>query len=270
MQFNAWKRLLLSLAGLALVMCIGPPKAHAQDGTDPSYSSFTAATFSSGYQFTIGGSSITNFLNGDGTLNLSAVNATNGDFRFGFTNGGQTGTFMVATMGSQTLDITGIDGVYLVANGPSDGKDSVSATPTSGGKFSSSANITDYAGVNYPPAWAGGPAPGANFPSYGAANFGSGNILDMSNDATWNTAAGTQNGEFGDYTFNSIALSGATSGAYFGMHARWLDSNGQAQTGFLIFGSAPVPEPAYFQLGGLLALSGLGSAFRRLRKRRTA
>ena len=39
-------------------------------------------------------------------------------------------------------------------------------------------------------------------------------------------------------------------------------------TAFVLFG--PVPKPAYVQLGGLLFLGGLGTAFRTLKKRRAA
>ena len=266
MHFHAWKRLLLSLAGMALVLCIGPPKAQAQLDVDPSFSSFTGATFG-GYLFTIGGQPVTNFLNAENSLNLSAVNATNGDFQFGFTNGGSTGTFMTAQIGSQTLDITAIDAVYLVANGPQDGKDSVTATVSSSG-----APITSYTGSAIAPPWSGGTAPGANFPAYGSGNFGQSNFLAMSKDSNWNSGSGAQNAQFGDYSFTNIsAASTDTTGVFFGMHARWLNSNGTYSTCFLIFGpGAPVPEPAFFQLGGLLTLSGLGSALRLRKKRRTA
>ncbi|HLV80978.1 MAG TPA: hypothetical protein VKT32_11890 [Chthonomonadaceae bacterium] len=249
MRLSAWKRPLLSLAAIALVLGVGPPRAQAQDNSDPTFSSFWQdATFSSGFVFTINGVAVT-----------SPVVGTNGDYQFGFSSASTpivlsfSGTDPFGGTGSD--QITGIDGVYLVANGPQDGKDSVTATLSSSG-----AVITAFNGSNSAPNWTGGTAPGANYPSYTAGNFGSSNYL--------REGSGTDPA-FGDFNFNNIALSSsATTGVFFGLHLR--ASNGN--TAFILFAppGAPIPEPAYFQLGGLLALSGVGAAFRRLKKRRNA
>jgi hypothetical protein len=251
---------------MALGLALGTGKAHAQDDMDPSYSSFIDPVFVSGFTFTIGGQPITNFMDQDGGLNLTAVNATNGLFQFGFSDPNTpmnvvfTGTDPFG--GNGTDKITGIDGVYLLSDGSQSGKDSVTATLNANG-----ATIKDYQGNSNPPAWNGGLAPGANFPSYTTKSFGSGNYLRMNQDPNWNSASPGSNPALGMFTFQNIAQSSSATGeVFFGMHAR--DAFGN--TAFLILAPppAPVPEPAYFQLGGLLALSGLGSVCHRLKKRR--
>ncbi|HZT42936.1 MAG TPA: hypothetical protein VFA07_12280 [Chthonomonadaceae bacterium] len=264
MKNRARVRPLLVLAIIALGLGLGTAKARSQDEIDPAYSSFIDPVFLSGYTFTIGGQPITNFMDSSGGLNLSAVNATNGIFQFGFSNPNSamnvvfTGTDPFG--GNGTDKITGIDGVYLLSNGPNDGKNSVTATLNANG-----APIKDYNGSNDAHTWKGGLAPGANFPSYTATNFGSSNYLRMNQDPNWNAASPGSNPEVGMYTYQNIAQSASATGeVFFGMHAR--DAFGN--TAFLILAPPPVPEPAYFQLGGLLALGGLGSAYRRLKKRR--
>ena len=242
----AFKRLLPTLAGLALLLGVGPPKAQAQDNTDPTFSSFTMAAFETGYTFTINGNAV----------NSGNPVGTNGDYVFGFSS---TNTPIVINFGSAGNDpfggngvetITGIDGVYLASNGSNDGQDAVTATV-------GTAPIKDYNGNANPPPWVGGTAPGANFPDYQAGNFGSANYL--------REGSGT-NPATGDYSFTNIAQSSTATGPIlFGLHLR----NDQGLTKFILFDPAPVPEPAYVQLGGLLFLGGLGTAFRTLRKRRT-
>lgn len=258
-------RLLLVLIIMMLGLGLGTGKAQAQDDIDPSYSSFIDPELLSGYTFTIGGQPITNFMDSSGGMNLSAVNATNGLFQFGFSaaNTPMTVKFTGADPfgGNGTDKITGIDGVYLLSDGSSNGKNSVTATLNSNG-----APIKDYNGSTDAHNWKGGSAPGANFPSYTATNFGSSNYLRMNQDPNWNASSPGSNQEIGQYTFQNITQSASATGeVFFGIHAR--DAFGN--TAFLILAPpASVPEPAYFQLGGLLALSGLGSIYHR-RKRRS-
>lgn len=256
-------RLLLALAIMAMGLALGTAKARAQEDPDPSFSSFIDPIFVSGFTFTIGGQPITNFMDSSGGLNLSAVNATNGLFQFGFSDPNTSMTVEFTGPdpfgGNGTDQITGIDGVYLLSDGSNNGKNSVTATLNANG-----APILDYNGSNDPHNWKGGPAPGANFPSYTATNFGSSNYLRMSQDPNWNSGSPGSNQQTGQFAFQNIAQSASATGeVFFGMHAR--DAFGN--TAFLILAPTPVPEPAYFQLGGLLVLSGVGAGFRRLRKR---
>lgn len=275
MHFNAWKRPLLSLAGLALAMCIGPPKANAQ--WDPDFSAFTNVTFVSGYQFTIGGQNISNFISSGGGLNLSAINSTNGLFQFGFsTTGNPNGTtpitldFSAGTgsnfglgSGGGTDTITGIDAVALVADGNGT---PVTATEASTAQLSNYSGSAD--GIFKPTL-----LPNGSWPMYGAVDssgnldtWDNGNYLRNNTDVHSNSPS-SANQAYGQYSFTNIQTNGATTPVYFAIDVR--DSNGN--TGWVLFDTpAPVPEPAFFQLGGLLALSGLGSACRRLRKRRAA
>jgi hypothetical protein len=68
----------------------------------------------------------------------------------------------------------------------------------------------------------------------------------------------------GNFTFNS-------SSTNFGFHV--LLDPGETINGsntVFISGSGPVPEPGFVQMAGLLTLSGLGTAFRKLKNRRSA
>ena len=244
------RRSLLVLAGLVLTFSFGTSRAQAQESwDDPTFSSFTQAMLVSGFTFTINNVNVTN---------ASQVGA-NGDYVFGFSS---TNTPIVINFGSAANDpfggngtenITGIDAVYLVSNGPQDGKNAITAALNSNG-----APVSDYNGGPNPPNWAGGPAPGANFPSYQAGDFGSSNYL--------REGSGTDPAT-GDFSFTNIAQSSTATGSIlFGFHMR----NTNGTTAFVLFDPAPVPEPGYVQLGGLLAMGGLGSAFQFLKKRRIA
>lgn len=247
------RRVILALVVFALAGLVAP-QAHAQN-LDPSYSSFFQPT-------TINGGAIFNI---NGSAASSAVIPTGTDtIQFGFStaNTGISITFggTPPTGFSQTDTITGIESVYLVANGPSDGKDSVTVT----GFPSNSGTITDYNGhTNTNAAWSSDLAPGANFPSYtdGGNNFGNGDFL---------TKGSGTNAAFGTYGFNGVALSStATTSIFLGAHVR--DAAGN--TAFVLFTSVPVnpfitPEPQTIVLGcgmGLgLALSGFLARRRRL------
>ena len=92
MKGIAFKRLLLTLAGVALLLGLGPPKAQAQESwDDPTFSSFTQTTLVSGFTFTINSVNVTN---------ASQV-GTNGDYVFGFSS---TNTPIVINFGSAAND----------------------------------------------------------------------------------------------------------------------------------------------------------------------
>lgn len=209
---------LIALASIGLMS----REAHAQN-LDPSFNSFFTATINSGAIFKIDGSNATSANVPTGTHTI--------EFGFASTNTPISLTFTgsVPTGFTSTDSITGIESVYLIADGPSNGKDAVTVTGYSGG------TITDYNGsTTTNAAWSGGSAPGANFPSFtdGGGNFGSGDFL---------LEGSGSDAKFGSFGFNSIALSStATTNVLFAAHVR--ESNGN--TAFVILSpSAANPEP---------------------------
>ena len=247
MKYRARCSPLPIVAALALIFSVVSHRAQAQ-ALNPSFSSFGMVTLSKGYLFQING------------VNVTTANqvGTSGDYAFGFSTAftaitvnfsGANSSFGIGP-GGGTDTLTAIDAVYLVQNGPNDGKDSVTATVNGSG-----AAITSYNGTAAG-TWTGGLASGADFPYYASGNFTTSSYLRK---------GGTLNQRYGDFSFTNISSSAnATGPIYFGFYAR--DTAGH--TGFLMAGFGPVPEPAFVQLGGLLAMGGLGSAFRFLRRRR--
>lgn len=89
-----------------------------------------------------------------------------------------------------------------------------------------------------------------------ATNFGSG--LAMLTPSSGSVTLGT-------FTFDA-----PISSSNVGFHVASSYFPGSGAPGGVGTGYIQLPEPAYFQLAGLLAMGGLGTAFRRLRKPRNA
>jgi hypothetical protein len=253
--------LLFPIAG-ALALCYHP--AGAQE-PDPFFSQFDQASLVSGYHFEINGSAAM-------TTDLSSLLNSSPDIQFGFLQKGEDITLHLSGAdqdfaigaGGGDVTLTGIDGIYLIQN-TSDGTD---------GLNSLTANITglhpvltNYNGSTVHGYWTGGAAWGANFPFYQDGGF--------QNNTKWLSDGNGTNYQYGDYVFYGLAPgsngSNASGPVELGLFAQGIGGDGQVHTGFLALGSfAPVPEPTYIQLGGLLALGGLGPAFRLLKTRRKA
>jgi hypothetical protein len=242
MKCSRINKALLTFGVLALMLSIGARQAKAQDVLDPSFSSFNEVTVTdvTKYLFTINGS----------TVNSANPVGTSGTYRFGFDASGDA--IPIKFSDNTTAVITGVESVYLVHNGSQDGKDSITATLSISG-----APITNYDGSGDSPNWTGGPAPGANFPSYAAANFGNADFLKGGSE---------YNGldRYGDYSFTGITLlKNPSDPVFFGFHARLTLADDTVTTEFLRFGGdggggfPPVPEPVYYQLATLLGLGGL-------------
>lgn len=253
-------RLLILLIAPALAICYR--QAGAQE-PDPEFSTFAQASLLGGYQFQINGVAVT-------TSDLSSLLNTSPDILFGFQQKGQDITvslsgadsdFAIGAGGGQ-VTLTGVDGVYLIQN-TSDGTD---------GLNSLTANIkglhpvlTNYNGSTVKGYWTGGAAYGANYPFYQDGGF--------ANNTKWLSDGNATNYQFGDYVFYGLAPGSNGSNAVgpleLGLFAQGIGGDGQVHTGFLAISSlASVPEPAFVQLGSLLALGVLGSGFRVLGKRR--
>jgi len=92
------------------------------------------------------------------------------------------------------------------------------------------------------------------------------NILGSGQQVGGNTNGGTVNGLFvalnDKFNIDNTTIDGRVIGGN--------SSDFQLVSGFKLNAPTPVPEPAFIQMGGLLALGGLGSALRQLKKRRSA
>ncbi|HZT44236.1 MAG TPA: hypothetical protein VFA07_18875 [Chthonomonadaceae bacterium] len=264
---TCYQRLLLAWISIGL-LGIGAWKTQAQDIPDPYYTNFDQASVVSGFRFQINGSAAA------GT-DLSNLLGTSPDIQVGFLNqgtnidvhiNGPDSNFDIGAGGGD-IQITGIDAVYLIQN-TNDGTNGLNSL-TANISSTNHAILTTYSGSSTSQYWGAGAAYGANFPFYQDGGF--------VNNTKWLSNGNVTSYKYGDFHFYGLQPgadgSNASGPIELGLFAQSnvLGADGKYLTGFLAIAElAPAPEPAYIQLGGLLALGGLGPAFRLLKKRRKA
>ncbi len=251
------RRCVLSLIVFASAGLL-PRQAHAQNlPPDPNFQSFAFGVIVSGGTFSapngVVGSSGEYTLGFESPSSYMQIQLTGGSIPSGFSQ-------------NQTVDITAIDAVFLIA--PQSGNNSPVNATTPGFTLSNynippSTSITGWTGFGVPPASNGDP-----FPTYAADNkFGSGtSALIMDQDVS--CANSHQEGS-GSFDFENVQLnSGYTGPIYFGADVR--ASNGKTfvvsfpPTGGPLI-STPEPQAVVLWCGMGLGLAASGYMARRRR-----